>query len=561
MSEDAELRQMRRDLLKRFAAGEIDKAAYDQALAEIRQLADESAGGQTEPMPTTGQSDTKDFDPKYQSIGRWQTLAPSPGSSMQLGSFRLEEKIGRGGMGEVWKAYDQTAERFVVVKVVPPELQQHSGEMARVKDTFGRIHALQHEHICPLYLLGEDDVRGYYLVMKYIQGQPLSDYRSDFVKRHGSFPVEEVIRLLAPVAAALDYAHSMRVVHRDVKPENIMVVGQGQDVQVVDFGLAAEIRTSVSRVSRVQMETSGTYPYMAPEQWRGEYQDARTDQYALAVVAYELLSGRLPFEAPDSAVMRLCVLNDPVPPLDDQPEHANRAIGRAMSKDRQERFGNCREFVEALHGAGQAEEPTEDEAPVILAEVVEEETVQHRRPPEPADAFGRPVMVPGSEKPYERASDSNVQQEAADRFPVWLDLAAKGDPACQYLVGLCWFKGWVVPQDYEKAFDWFRKAGAQGYTEAQFRMGQCYQQGDGLRQDREAAVRWYKRAAQQGHVESQYRLGKCHQSGSGAEKGPMEAARWFRMAADNGHAEARKSLESLPWWATIVQGPWLDQFR
>jgi hypothetical protein len=154
--------------------------------------------------------------------------------------------------------------------------------------------------------------------------------------------------VLRPVAEALDYAHRQKVIHRDIKPANIMVSGEADDVQLVDFGLAAAIRTSMSTVSGQRMETSGTRPYMAPEQWRGEEQDARTDQYALAVVAYELLAGRLLFESTDFGVLRMCALNDPPSPVEDQPESVNRALMTGLAKRREERFGSCGELIDAI---------------------------------------------------------------------------------------------------------------------------------------------------------------------------------------------------------------------
>jgi len=282
------------------------------------------------------------------------TLAPDvplpgvAGPGVMIGNFQLQSLLGRGGMGEVWKAWDTKAERPVVLKLVPRELQRAAEEMARVRDTFRRVHALQHQHICPLYLLDEDPRLGWYLVMKFIDGQTLSSYRATYAALHGSFPVEQVVKVLGPVAEALDYAHHHKVIHRDIKPQNILVEGDAADVQVVDFGLAAEIRTTVSRYTQVQMDTSGTRPYMAPEQWKGQIQDARTDQYALAVVGYELLAGHLPFECDDLEILRLCVLNDPPEGIEGQPESVNRALLVGLGKRRQERFESCVELVQAI---------------------------------------------------------------------------------------------------------------------------------------------------------------------------------------------------------------------
>ncbi len=335
--ETSDLDNLRQGLLKLFASREIDKATYDQMLADL--MAEERRASASIGNLRTLVGPARAVEPSHA-----QPLTPG----MELGGFRLEGRIGRGGMGEVWRAYDPIADRRVVIKVVPPDVQRNEGEMVRVRDTFRRIHALHHQHICPVHVLGDDPSCGYFIVMQFIEGKPLSAYCRQHTAEHGSFPVTEAVRVLAPVAAALDYAHGQKVVHRDIKPDNILVVDGGRDVQVIDFGLAAEIHTSMSRVSQVQMDISGTRPYMAPEQWRGQYQDARTDQYSLGVVAYELLSGRLPFDVPDTAMMRLCVLQDPPPPLEGQPAPVNEALAKALAKDREGRFGNCREFVEAL---------------------------------------------------------------------------------------------------------------------------------------------------------------------------------------------------------------------
>lgn len=281
-------------------------------------------------------------------LDRPTVLPPRLTAGDTVGRFRLEELLGRGGMGEVWKAADPNRKAAVVVKVLPVELAASPGEIARLRDSFERVSKLHHEHICPVYDLTEDPRCGPYLVMKHVPGEPLSVYRRKYVKKHGAFPLTEVIRILRPIAAALDYAHAQRVIHRDVKPANILIQPDGTNPQVVDFGLAAEIQRSVSRVSQARFDTSGTLAYMAPEQWRGRPQDGATDQYALAALAYELLHGDPPFDHPEPQVLRLCVLNDPPPEVPGVSAGVSAVVGRALAKTGPERFPSCTAFVSAL---------------------------------------------------------------------------------------------------------------------------------------------------------------------------------------------------------------------
>jgi len=350
MSDSGSARR-RQLLLDKFLAGEIDKAAYDSLLAEMNEF---EVSANTAPGTV---SSSRSSSPAFE-VTESHSTAESEALSrpvalleagMELGGFRLLKRLRRGGMGEVWQAHDVTADRLVVVKVLPPELQRSPDEMARVKQTFNRVHDLQHQHICPVYLLGRDSRFGYFLVMKYLEGDTLFAYRTQR-ESHGRLTPAEVLAVLRPVAAALDYAHGRQIIHRDIKPQNIMLRSDGSDVQLVDFGLAAEVRSSAMRVSPVQMETCGTYPYMAPEQWRGELQDASTDQYALAVVAFELLTGHLPFETTDPAILRMCVLNDPVPQTG-LTAAVFAVISRGMAKARTDRFRNCSELIETLAAA------------------------------------------------------------------------------------------------------------------------------------------------------------------------------------------------------------------
>ena len=282
-------------------------------------------------------------------------LAWGPGT--EFDGFRLTAKIGRGGLGEVWKARDLEGNRDVALKFVPRDIQNHEEEMARVDETFQTVHRLHHEHICPMHALRRHPDFGAYLMMDFIDGISLSLY----LRHVRMLTLSRTLEILRPLASALDHAHSRKVIHRDIKPGNIMLVfeknGDGtwnfeelRDVQLIDFGLASEFRQSMTRVSQVRMGTSGTMPYMSPEQFRGEYQDAHSDQYSLGTMAYEMLAGRLPFCADDPMILMNCISNIPPLPLPDQPETVNSALLRSLAKPRTGRFSTCTEFVNALRG-------------------------------------------------------------------------------------------------------------------------------------------------------------------------------------------------------------------
>lgn len=259
------------------------------------------------------------------------------------GKYRLEKEAGAGGMGVVWKAWDEVGERWVALKFVPPEIRHSDGAMAQVKTVFQTVQALNHTNIGPVYGLEKDPTLGYFIVKKWLDGQTLDKMK---------LPLDRIPGVLAKVADALDYAHSKRVMHRDVKPSNIFIEKNG-DVFLIDFGIAAEIQNSISlNTSSTVCRTSGTRLYMAPEQWKGQQQDGQTDQYALGVVAYQLYSGHLPFEIHDPLLLRMAVLQDQPESLENVPPAVNAAIQRALSKGRKDRFATCREFIGAFTKEG-----------------------------------------------------------------------------------------------------------------------------------------------------------------------------------------------------------------
>ncbi|MBO4286794.1 MAG: protein kinase, partial [Kiritimatiellae bacterium] len=177
-------------------------------------------------------------------------------------------------------------------------------------------------------------------------------------------PLEQALEIARQIASALDYAHGQRIIHRDVKPSNVVVEtkkGGGLAARVLDFGLAAEIRSSMGRVSREVRDTSGTRPYMAPEQWLGEKQGLASDQYALAVLVHELLTGEVPFASAfgtgDFELMKSAVTTIPFAAPEELPQPVRSALERALAKKSAERFASCGTFVAALEGEGTAAMP------------------------------------------------------------------------------------------------------------------------------------------------------------------------------------------------------------
>lgn len=264
-----------------------------------------------------------------------------------LGRYKVLSELGRGGMGVVYRCFDNIGHIEVAVKGLPPEVSHNKMEMEDIQDNYKLVSGLRHQNITGIRQLEEDPQTGdYYMVMDLAEGDNLRRW----VKKHtGPEFQEQKLSIIDEVASALDYAHSQRIMHRDIKPENVIIDSDGH-AHVLDFGLASQIRSSMSRVSMMMTSTSGTPTYKSPEQWQGRPQNARTDQYALGVMAYEMIAGYPPFDSEDLSILRMSVLQDKLPQIPDVPAHVNAALVRALAKDPSERFECCQDFVIALNG-------------------------------------------------------------------------------------------------------------------------------------------------------------------------------------------------------------------
>ncbi|MBK9125474.1 MAG: protein kinase [Chloroflexi bacterium] len=272
-------------------------------------------------------------------------------SGQTLGKYELRDLLGSGGMGAVYRGYDHALRREVAVKVI--NLAAGGADLqARFIREAQTSAALEHNHIVRIYDYGvERDIN--YVVMQYLTGGSLAErikQAADQGRPRAS--LTEVAALLQHLASALDYAHKQGVVHRDIKPANVMFNNQGQAF-IVDFGIA-KLLTGATNLTGTNM-AMGTPSYMPPEQWSQRDLTPAADQYALAVTTYQLVSGRLPFEADSVPSLWYKIENDQPTPLHilrpDIPHEAMLVINRAMGKIPAERFPNCTQFAQAFEAA------------------------------------------------------------------------------------------------------------------------------------------------------------------------------------------------------------------
>jgi TolB-like protein/tRNA A-37 threonylcarbamoyl transferase component Bud32 len=268
-----------------------------------------------------------------------------------LGRYRVLERIGRGGMGEVFLAEDTSLRRRVALKFLPPELERDDEARKRFLREARSAAALDHPYICHINEVAEHEGCGF-IVMEYVEGEAL---RAKI--RKGPLALEETLRVGIEVAEALEAAHGKGIVHRDIKPENIMLTGTGH-AKVMDFGLAkqmgpaageAEIGGPTLTLLTAEGTTAGTLAYMSPEQLRGQEADARSDIWTLGVTLYETASGRRPFQGQSGFEVSSAILDKPSLPLPAEvPAELGAVISRCLEKDPAKRYQKARDLLAAL---------------------------------------------------------------------------------------------------------------------------------------------------------------------------------------------------------------------
>ncbi len=299
-------------------------------------------------------------------------------NELQIPGYRIEEPIGKGGMGVVYKAIQIALDRIVAIKILPAHLAEDHEFVTSFSQEAKTVAKLNHPNIVPVYDFGNHQGT-YYLVMQFVEGRTLRE----MLLSHKP-PIEQIASILTQVGAALDYAHSKEVVHRDVKPSNIMLCPDGK-AMIMDFGVACG--SHAGDMSGVWTAV-GTPNYMSPEQCKGKKASPRSDQYAMGVTVYEMLAGRVPFKGDNASVMQQHLTSPPQPLRGVRPEVTLRleaSVMRAMAKLPDVRFESVSAFAREFE-AGYYEPSASAQANVAVRSPLST----------PAPSPGAPVCLVGT---------------------------------------------------------------------------------------------------------------------------------------------------------------------
>ncbi|MFG2144053.1 protein kinase [Streptomyces sp. NPDC048696] len=283
------------------------------------------------------------------------------GGSIAGGRYQLRDLLGEGGMASVYLAYDAALDRQVAIKTLHTELGREASFRERFRREAQAVAKLQHTNIVSVFDTGEDELGGAtmpYIVMEYVEGQPLGSVLHSDVQQYGAMPADKALKMTADVLAALEVSHEMGLVHRDIKPGNVMVTKRGV-VKVMDFGIARAMQSGVTSMTQTGMVV-GTPQYLSPEQALGRGVDARSDLYSVGIMLFQLITGRIPFDADSPlAIAYAHVQEEPVAPSSFNrsiPPALDALVARALKKNPNERFPSAaamRDEIARISASGQ----------------------------------------------------------------------------------------------------------------------------------------------------------------------------------------------------------------
>ncbi|MBI5669356.1 MAG: protein kinase [Chloroflexi bacterium] len=274
----------------------------------------------------------------------------------KIGKYDIVERLGRGGMAEVYRAYHASLDRYVAIKVLHAFLADDPEFKTRFEREARNVARLKHPNIVQVYDFDYDEPsESYYMVMELVEGPTLKERLQAMAERGGLLPLDESLRIIREAAGALAYAHSRDMIHRDVKPANLML-DHDERVVLTDFGIAKIVTGAQFTASGGMV---GTPAYMAPEQGLGEAGDERSDLYSLGIILFQLVTGRLPYDAETPLAIVLKHLQTPTPSArtfnPQVPEAVDRIISKAIAKEVQNRYQSATELIEDLERAQRGE--------------------------------------------------------------------------------------------------------------------------------------------------------------------------------------------------------------
>jgi eukaryotic-like serine/threonine-protein kinase len=259
------------------------------------------------------------------------------------GRYRLEARIGSGGMSTVYRAFDETLERQVAVKLMNREVASDSDQLERFRREARAIAQLSHPHVVGVIDAGEDDGRPY-IVLEYVEGETLKER----IRRHGRLPIPEAVAYAIEIARALGAAHARHIVHRDVKPQNVLIDQEGT-AKVTDFGIA---RTLEEDGLTADGRVLGTTDYVSPEQALGQHVNGQSDLYSLGIVLYEMLTGEVPFKGENQVAVAMRHVREQVPDVQAKRPEVSAALAAvldtATAKRQDDRYADDAELIADL---------------------------------------------------------------------------------------------------------------------------------------------------------------------------------------------------------------------
>jgi serine/threonine-protein kinase len=433
--------------------------------------------------------------------------------------YDIIDTIGRGGMGVVYRARDRKQDSIVALKRPHPGAElvgtEARHEFEDEADMLARVEG--HPAVVDVYDFGID-AKGPYLVMRHIEGESLRER----LRSAGTLSPSETAALGIRLAEGGQHAHDNGVLHRDLKPGNVLLErGEMDKAVLVDFGIAYLLKRTTTATQ------AGTPAYMSPEQLKGHDIDVRSDVYGLGAVLYECASGVPPYGAADGvrgmAQILFRILDEDREPLleaaPDVPAWLATVVDRCLETKPEERYESAADVMDDLQ-AGETAEAASTEPPT-----------------EPMTESDEPSVG----EMVERGNAARERSNYHEAVHWYRKAAAANSPEAQFRLGEFHRKGWGVSQHQREAARWYENAARQGHAEAQCQLGRMYEEGTGVSQDMGNAESWYRKGAQQENPEGEYLLGRLL-----LKEGRMhrEGTMWLKNAASHGHSAAKEFVSS-----------------